>query len=128
MTPVNDIVKSAGPPLNANYTTNGGQKSSGKTTGKRSSGRSRTIVEATTNKVPAQGTEAQKLYHSAKQVATQKDSSGEPSLSLQKAREQRLTVSLYGKVWFGTEVWDNDGHDILRAYRVWGSVRSVITS
>ena len=27
-----------------------------------------------------------------------------------------------------TEVWDEDGHDILRAYRVWGSVRSVIKS
>ena len=39
---------------------------------------------------------------------------------------QRLTVSLYDRVWFGTEVWDEDGHDILRAYRVWGSVRGVI--
>ena len=35
---------------------------------------------------------------------------------------------LYDKIWFGTEVWDEDGHDILRAYRVWGSVRSVIKS
>ena len=26
------------------------------------------------------------------------------------------------------EVWDEDGHDILRAYRVWGSFRSVIKS
>ena len=25
-----------------------------------------------------------------------------------------------------TEVWDGDGHDILQAYRVWGSFRSVI--
>ena len=25
-----------------------------------------------------------------------------------------------------TEVWDEDGHDILRAYRVWGSVRGVM--
>ena len=41
---------------------------------------------------------------------------------------QRLTVSLYDKVWFGIEVWDEDGNDILRAYRVWGSVRSVIKS
>ena len=41
---------------------------------------------------------------------------------------QRLTVSLYDKVWFGTEVWDEDGHDILRAYRVWGSVQGVIKS
>ena len=41
---------------------------------------------------------------------------------------ERLTVSLYDNVWFGTEVWDVDGHDILRAYRVWGSVRSVIKS
>ena len=41
---------------------------------------------------------------------------------------ERLTVSLYDKVWFGTEVWVVDGHDILRAYRVWGSVRSVIKS
>ena len=41
---------------------------------------------------------------------------------------QRLTVLLYDKVWFGTEVRDVDGHEILRAYRVWGSVRSVIKS
>ena len=41
---------------------------------------------------------------------------------------QRITVSLYNEVWFGTEVWDKDGHDILRAYRVWSSVRSVIKS
>ena len=41
---------------------------------------------------------------------------------------QRLTVSLYDKVRFGTEVWDEDGHDILRAYRVWGSVQGVIKS
>ena len=39
---------------------------------------------------------------------------------------QRLTVSLYDKVWFGTEVWDEDGYGILRAYRVWGSFQSVI--
>ena len=39
---------------------------------------------------------------------------------------QRIIVSLYNEVWFGTEVWDKDGHDILRAYRVWGSVWGVI--
>ena len=39
---------------------------------------------------------------------------------------QRIIVSLYNEVWFGTEVWDKDGHDILRAYRVWGSVRGVM--
>ena len=26
------------------------------------------------------------------------------------------------------EVWDEDGHDILQAYRVWGSFRGVIES
>ena len=41
---------------------------------------------------------------------------------------QRLTVSLYDKVSFGTEVWDKNGHGILRAYKVWGSVRSVMKS
>ena len=37
-------------------------------------------------------------------------------------------VSLYDKVWFGTVVWDKDGYDILRAYMIWSSVRSVIKS
>ena len=41
---------------------------------------------------------------------------------------KRLTISLYDKLWFGKEVWDEDGHVILRAYRVWGSVRCVIKS
>ena len=40
----------------------------------------------------------------------------------------RLIVSLYDKVWFGTVVWDKDGYDILRAYMIWSSVRSVIKS
>ena len=31
---------------------------------------------------------------------------------------QRLMVSLHSEVWFGTEVWDEDDHDILQAYRV----------
>ena len=31
-------------------------------------------------------------------------------------------VSLYNKVWFGTEVWDEYGHDILEGYRVLRSV------
>ena len=35
---------------------------------------------------------------------------------------QRITVSLYNEVWFGTEVWDEYGHDILEGHRVLKSV------
>ena len=31
---------------------------------------------------------------------------------------ERSMVSLYNKVWFGTEVWDEYGHDILEGHRV----------
>ena len=31
-------------------------------------------------------------------------------------------VTLYNRVWFGTEVWDEYGHDILEAHRVLWSV------
>ena len=41
---------------------------------------------------------------------------------------QRITVTCYNKVWFGREVWNKDVHDILRAYRVWGSVQGFIKS
>ena len=35
-------------------------------------------------------------------------------------------VSLCNKVWFGTEVWDEYGHEIFEAHRVLGSVGCVI--
>ena len=31
---------------------------------------------------------------------------------------QMSMVTLYNRVWFGTEVWDEYGHDILEAHRV----------
>ena len=40
---------------------------------------------------------------------------------------QRLIVSLYNKVWFGTGVWEEGGHDILQSHRVKGSVWSVVS-
>ena len=86
MTPVNEIVKGAGSPLKANYTSNGKQKSSGKATGKRSSGR-KTSVLPTKDKAP-KDPEALKIFNSAKSVITQKDGSGRPKLSSTKARSE----------------------------------------
>ena len=54
---------------------------------------------------------------------------------VERGKEKNGTFGKRGKgQWFHaiikcgleTEVWDEDGHDILQAYRVWGSFRSVI--
>ena len=69
-----------------NYTSNDKQRSSGDTTGRRSSSRRTTVTP--TDKAPPQGTPAHKIYNGAKQVVTQKDGSGELLLPAKKARAE----------------------------------------
>ena len=84
MTPVKDIVESAG--YTANFTTDARQKkpSRGTKTGNKSPGRNRTTITSTYNGPPKDKPAVDK-FNSAKGIMLKKDASGKPELSRQAA-------------------------------------------